>query len=51
MMAAAAPLRAQDADTQAAPAPRGKPELSVDALSVVRVIEVIQAVATGNQLS
>ncbi len=37
MMAAAAPLRAQDADTQAAPAPRGKPELSVDALSVVRV--------------
>ncbi|MEQ1775417.1 MAG: S1C family serine protease [Burkholderiales bacterium] len=36
-MVAATPLRAQDADTQAAPAPRGKPELSVDALSVVRV--------------
>jgi S1-C subfamily serine protease len=30
-------LHAQDADTQAAPALRGKPELSVDALSVVRV--------------
>lgn len=30
-------LRAQDADTQAAPALRGKPEFSVDALSVVRV--------------
>ena len=37
MMAAALPLRAQDADTQAAPALRSKPELSVDALSVVRV--------------
>ena len=31
------PLHAQDADAQAAPAPRGKPQLSVDALSVVRV--------------
>ena len=37
MMALAAPLHAQDADTQAAPAPRGKPQLSVDSLSVVRV--------------
>ncbi len=34
---AAASLHAQDADTQAAPAPRGKPEMTVDALSVVRV--------------
>jgi serine protease Do len=46
---AAAPLRAQDADTQAAPAPREKPGLSVDALSVVRVRAQAAANARSGQ--
>ena len=45
----ATPLHAQDADTQAAPAPRGKPELTVDALSVVRVRAQAAADARSGQ--
>ena len=46
-LAICAPLYAQDADTQAAP--RGKPELSVDALSVVRVRAQASANARSGQ--
>ncbi len=53
---AAAPLHAQQGvqgetqgDTQAAPAPRGKPQLTVDALSVVRVRAQASADARSGQ--
>jgi serine protease Do len=45
----AAPLYAQDADTQAAPAPRDKPNITVDSLSVVRVRAQASANARSGQ--
>ena len=45
----AAPLYAQDADAQAAPTPRDKPNITVDALSVVRVRAQASADARSGQ--